>query len=54
MNELFPQFKFIKIALLLLPEVIIICQLFLIGIKINEFIKEGTKTLIVEGRCYCD
>lgn len=44
----------VKVALLLLPEVIIICQLFLIGIKINELIKVETKTFIVEGRCYCD
>lgn len=43
----------VKIALLLLPEMIIISQLFFVGLKINDLIKEINEPIvIIETRCF--
>ncbi len=42
----------VKALLLLLPEIIIICQLFFIGLNLKKAINSTTIT-ITESRCYC-
>lgn len=45
----------VKVVLLLLPEVIIVSQLFAVGHKIEKLIKVQEKTtVVVEMRCYND
>jgi len=46
--------NWVKIALLLLPEVIMIMQLFFVGVKLNEIANTPTTTIIVESRCMYD
>lgn len=43
----------VKVALLLLPEFIIICQLFFIGINLKKAI-DNPRSTIIESWCYCD
>ncbi len=38
---------------LLLPQIIIICQLFFIGKNIKEIANKEVTVSIVESRCYC-
>lgn len=46
--------NWVKIALLLLPEVIMIMQLFFVGVKLNQIANTPTTTIIVESRCMYD
>ncbi len=53
MKKKFVLRPWVKVVLLLLPEVIIISQLFFIGHKIGKLIEVQEKTtVVVETRCY--
>jgi len=42
----------VKATLLLLPEMIIIVQLFFVGQKLNQIVENtGTPTVVIETRC---
>ena len=43
--------NWVKVALLLLPEVIIIMQLFFVGIEIKKIANKPAITFQVESRC---
>ena len=46
--------KWVKISLLLLPELIIIIQLFLIGIRIKSNINDPKAIIVSESWCQCE
>ncbi len=43
----------VKITLLLLPQIIILIQLFFVGSKINKIVNEDRAVAKIESRCYC-
>ena len=43
----------VKITLLLLPQIIILIQLFFVGSKINKIANEESTVAKIESRCYC-
>lgn len=45
--------EWVKICLLLLPQIVIISQLFFVGSKINKIIKQPDVTVVTETRCRC-
>lgn len=45
--------SWVKIALLLLPQIVIIMQLFFVGAKLNKIASEPT-IIVVESECYYD
>lgn len=47
--------NWVKIALLLLPEAVIIMQLFFVGSELKQIKnKVSTNIIITERRCFCD
>ena len=46
--------NWVKIALLVLPNVVIIMQLFFVGIELNKIANKPIITINTEGRCYYD
>lgn len=45
--------EWVKICLFLLPEIVIICQLFFVGSNIKKIIKQPDVTVVTEARCRC-
>ena len=43
----------VKVTLVLLPQIIILIQLFFIGSKINKIANEERTVATIESRCYC-
>lgn len=43
----------VKITILLLPQIIILIQLFFVGSKINKIVNEDRAVAKIESRCYC-
>ena len=46
--------NWVKITLLFLPEIVMIIQLFFVGIKLEKIIDNFNKKECIESRCYCD
>jgi hypothetical protein len=43
----------VKVTLVLLPQIIILIQLFFVGSKINKIANEERAVATIESRCYC-